>query len=145
MPYLVTMRIVCPPSDAFRMLEMIQAPRLDKMDIICLRMEPQLWTVGESLASSFPKLRSLSLQGSLGHTILMRFPTIMELRISDHPQLATRIHDTFDSGQDGFSTLVPHLSCIMVQAKFEEPIQAFCVHRQSLGLTVPKIKIIDAF
>ncbi|KZP14406.1 hypothetical protein FIBSPDRAFT_108056 [Athelia psychrophila] len=131
-------------SHTFRLLGMIQAPHVRSIGLVFYTMVTPS-SLGESIAELYPELRLPTLAGELERGILTQCPKTTELRISERIPVITHIRDIFDTTQDGVSTIMRRLSSIMATDKFEKPIRAFCAHRQSLGLTVPKIEIIPGF
>lgn len=138
MPHLHKLWFTSLSPHTFRLLGMFQAPRLYMLNLFT--SSPPPLQLDEGIAESYPKLRFLFLRGSLRSGMLTLFPTARELTIYH----LTNIRDTFDPTQNSFLTIMPRLRSIIAPATFEEPIRAFCAHRQLLGLTVPEIKNISS-
>lgn len=126
-------------------LRIIQAPLLDTLLLHFPVPKPteSHFHGFDSIAGKYSKLLYLKLGGFLGSGIIIAFPTIEALIVSDSGERTTHPGGIFDPNQDGFTTLTPCLALIAAPMRFRADIEAFQAPRESLGLSVPQFIAIE--
>lgn len=146
LPSLLNMEVHPPEGHSdhiFTILATISAPRVDYITIIpdkplrwsdCLSMFENLGSVPR-----YPLLTTLRICGAVGSGILRLFPTITRLGIIKDTRKFSHVGDLFDPDQEGFSTLVPRLSCVYFWSPYEADVRAFVAERMKLGFIAPEL------